>query len=154
MNKVNFSNKRKAREISIQAIYALTHPKNEASLAEAIDFVLASGHFPDEGYANTVPEEYYVPLIKGVIKNQEAIDEIITPYLNNWTMDRLAKIDAAILRLAVYEMTFLDEKDVPKKVAVNEAIELSKFFSDDKSRKFINGVLNHLLKDTETEKAE
>lgn len=140
-------NKRKAREISVQVIYALTSPTNEASLAEAIDFVLESGHFPDEGYENSVPEELYVPLIKGVMANRETIDELITPYLNNWTIDRLAKIDAAILRLAVYEMKHIDDSDVPKIVAVNEAIELSKFFSDDKSRKFINGVLNNILKD-------
>ncbi|MBG9984822.1 transcription antitermination factor NusB [Aerococcaceae bacterium DSM 111022] len=147
MTKDTFSTKRKAREIAVQVIYALTSPTNEATLADAIDFVLESGHFPDEGYESSVPEEIYIPLIKGVMTNQTAIDELITPYLNNWTMDRLAKIDAAILRLAVYEMKYIDDSVVPDKVAVNEAIELSKFFSDDKSRKFINGVLNNILKD-------
>lgn len=147
MTKDTFSTKRKAREIAVQVIYALTSPTNEATLADAIDFVLESGHFPDEGYESSVPEEIYIPLIKGVMTNQTAIDELITPYLNNWTMYRLAKIDAAILRLAVYEMKYIDDSVVPDKVAVNEAIELSKFFSDDKSRKFINGVLNNILKD-------
>ena len=147
MTKDTFSTKRKAREIAVQVIYALTSPTNEATLADAIDFVLESGHFPDEGYESSVPEEIYIPLIKGVMTNQTAIDELITPYLNNWTMDRLAKIDAAILRLAVYEMKYIDDSVVPDKVAVNEAIELSKFFSDDKSRKLINGVLNNILKD-------
>lgn len=145
MTKKDFSNNRKAREISIQSIYALTQPNNQASLAEAIDFALESGHFPDEGYGDSVPEELFVPLIKGVMKNIEAIDHIIQPHLNEWSIDRLAKIDVAILRLAVYEMYYVDDSKVPDKVAIDEAIELSKFFSNDTSRKFINGVLHQLL---------
>ncbi|MBG9982498.1 transcription antitermination factor NusB [Aerococcaceae bacterium DSM 111020] len=150
MTKKDFSNKRKAREITVQSLYALTQPNNQASLAEAVDFALESGHFPDEGYGESVPEELFVPLIKGVLKNIDAIDDIIQSHLNEWSMDRLAKIDVAILRLAVYEMYFLSDSDVPDKVAIDEAIELSKFFSNDNSRKFINGVLHQLF----TEKHE
>ncbi|MDY2993900.1 transcription antitermination factor NusB, partial [Ligilactobacillus animalis] len=61
----------------------------------------------------------------------------------NWTLARLNRIDLLILRLAIYEMLYVD--DVPAKVALDEALQLAKEFSDDKSRRFINGVLSNLL---------
>lgn len=61
----------------------------------------------------------------------------------NWTLARLNKTDLLVLRLAIYEMLYVD--DVPAKVALDEALQLAKEFSDDKSRRFINGVLSNLL---------
>ena len=62
---------------------------------------------------------------------------------SNWTLARLNKTDLLVLRLAIYEMLYVD--DVPAKVALDEALQLAKEFSDDKSRRFINGVLSNLL---------
>lgn len=85
----------------------------------------------DEGYINDI--------VHGVISKKEELDEKIQKYLKGWTMDRISKTDLAILRLAIYEITY--REDIPYKVSVNEAIELAKTFSDATSSSFINGVL-------------
>lgn len=83
--------------------------------------------------------------MKGVITNQAQLDAEIEKYLNaKWSIARLNKTDLLILRLATYEMLFVEA--IPAKVALNEALQLAKEFSDDKSRRFINGVLSNLLK--------
>lgn len=133
-----------AREVAVQVIYQLTDPIQDSSMTDAIAFALESGHFPDEGY-QTEPNGFLVTLLNGVMDHLDEIDARIAPYLQNWTIDRIARIDAAILRLATFEL-FLASPAVPPKVAVNEAVELTKFFSNDSSRKFVNGVLNQMLK--------
>jgi N utilization substance protein B len=89
----------------------------------------------------TVPP-YLDQLVSGVLTNQAQLDDLIKKYLTTgWTLPRIAKTDLVILRLAFYELEY--QTDIPKRVAVNEALELSKQFSDDRSRRFINGVLSH-----------
>jgi N utilization substance protein B len=75
----------------------------------------------------------------GTYKNRESIDKIISRYASNWTTDRMAKVDLAILRLATYEMLF--DKEIPSGVSVNEAVELAKKYSSDEAPAFINGIL-------------
>ena len=77
----------------------------------------------------------------------EEIDEIIKNSLINWTIDRVSKVNLTIVRLAIAEMLYIN--DVPEVVAINEAIELTKKYSDDKSSSFINGVLDKILKTLE-----
>lgn len=79
-------------------------------------------------------------LINGIVDQQEKLDAIIKGYALNWDFKRIAKIDLAILRLAVYEMHF--RPDIPPIVSINEAIDLSKEFSIDESKRFINGILD------------
>ena len=74
--------------------------------------------------------------------NKDRIDQEIVKHLRGWTLERLSKVDLAILRLATYEILFEDE--IPQNVSINEAVELSKRYSEDDSRKFINGVLDAL----------
>lgn len=76
---------------------------------------------------------------------QEAIDELLAHYLKGWQVSRLSRVDRQILRLAVYELT--QAEDVPGKVAVNEAIELSKHFGTEDSGKFVNGVLGRMIQE-------
>ena len=84
--------------------------------------------------------EYLIRLVDGVNHHRADLDDQISHFLNaDWTIDRIAKTDLIILRIAFYEID--DVKDVPDKVAVNEAIQLAKKYSDDRSRRFINGVL-------------
>ena len=87
--------------------------------------------------------EFIKSEIKGIIENKGAVDEAINKYAEGWEINRIAKVDLAILRLAVYEILYSD--DVPNKVAVNEAVELAKSFSSDKSPSFINGVLGKVI---------
>ena len=76
----------------------------------------------------------------GVREHLEEIDEIMTRHSNGWKVARLTRVSRAVIRLCVYEMA--NAKDVPATVAINEAIELSKKYDDDKARSFVNGVLN------------
>lgn len=84
-------------------------------------------------------KKYIIEVTQGIAEKIEELDEKIKPYLKGWTMDRIAKTDLAILRLAVYEIFYRD--DIPYKVSINEAVELAKAFCDDASPSFINGVL-------------
>ena len=91
--------------------------------------------------------KYVRDVTHGVLDNIENIDKIINKYLDNWDLDRLGKTDRAILRLATYEMIYYD---TPKVVAINEAVELSKKYSDDKVVKLINAVLDKIRDNEET----
>ncbi|MDE1547844.1 transcription antitermination factor NusB [Jeotgalibaca caeni] len=136
-------NRHQVREKALQAIFQLKF-NDELERDEAIHAAILSewedaepGELPDEPYLSS--------LVHGVLDNQEAINETIRPYLKNWTLERLPKTDSIILQLAVYEMCFAENTDVPQRVALNEAIELAKEYCDEKSRKFINGVLSNLM---------
>ena len=90
--------------------------------------------------------EYVQRLATGVSDRQAALDGQISSLLaSDWTIDRLAKADLIILRLALYELQYVEE--VPTPVAINEALELAKEFSNDQSRKFINGALGRFEKE-------
>ncbi|MCH5464593.1 transcription antitermination factor NusB [Levilactobacillus tujiorum] len=93
----------------------------------------------------TVPvPAYLTTLVQGVLTNQAELDAQIDQYLSTgWQLKRIAKTDLVIMRIAFFEIEHVEE--VPNRVAVNEALELAKNFSDDRSRRFINGVLAHTL---------
>lgn len=84
-------------------------------------------------------------LIAGVREKLEDLDACFTPYLKRWTKERLPRIDLSILRLAVYEMKYVPE--VPHNVAISEAVLLSKKYSSEESRAYINAVLGKVSKD-------
>ena len=89
--------------------------------------------------------DYYAfseSLILGVIENITTIDDAISKHANNWKFDRIAKVDLAVLRLALYELLFRD--DIPPIVSINEAIDLGKTFSNLESKRFINGILDQV----------
>ena len=81
----------------------------------------------------------------GLIEYNQKLEEIISKYLKGYTLSRIYKIDLAILKIAVYEMLF-SNTETPKNVVINEAVELSKKYSTDKSYSFVNGVLASVLK--------
>ncbi len=88
-------------------------------------------------------------MVEGICRNIKEIDDLLDRCVENWTVDRLTLIDRNILRIAVFEMKYLD--DVPCKVAINEAIEAAKEFGTEKSGKFINGVLDKVLRMIKTQ---
>lgn len=88
--------------------------------------------------------EYIESVVHGVADTQDDLDLRIEQYLTNWSIDRLARVDLAILRLAAYEILY--REDVPNAVAVNEAVELSHTYSTDTAGSFINGVLGSLVR--------
>jgi len=88
--------------------------------------------------------EFAFDLMKGVLKNRKEIERIITKYAPEWPVEKIAKVDRAILEIGIYEIVFSPE--VPEVVAINESIEMAKFFGDDNGSKFINGVLSSVMK--------
>ncbi|AIS62588.1 transcription antitermination factor NusB [Listeria ivanovii] len=121
--------RREAREKALQALFQIE--LNEMSLDQAIKNIME-----DE------QDDYMEKLVEGVMANKTEIDAIIEPNLDNWRMDRLSKVDLSLLRLSVYEINYLS--DVPNRVSLNESIEIAKIYSDEKSSKFINGVLANI----------
>ncbi|MFD2672771.1 transcription antitermination factor NusB [Marinicrinis sediminis] len=139
--------RRTAREIAVQSLYQLE--MNEASSSqEAIQSVLDAEADENEQFHQKVIDVAFIQqMIEGVLDKKTNVDQVITQYLTRWKVDRLSRVDKQILRLAVYEMVYAE--DVPDKVAVNEAIELSKHFGTEESGKFVNGVLGNMLKEAD-----
>lgn len=134
--------RRLARETALQIIYQWDVGKNDLENALK-DRVVEAGLGP-----NSIT--FVEILVQGTFKNIEKIDQTIEKYLIEWSLERMASIDRNILRLGVFEILF--NEDIPDKVALNEAIELAKTFSTDQSAKFINGVLDKVLKIKENSK--
>ena len=88
--------------------------------------------------------EYTDRLVSGVLENKNSIDELINKYLNNWTLDRLSLVDQAILEVGAFEIVYTD---IDIKIAINEAIELAKKYSDDKVKSMINACLDKIAKE-------
>ena len=88
--------------------------------------------------------EFITKILKSFADNYQEINDIISTHLKGYTIERLYKIDLAIIMLAVVELKFI--KETPKEVVINEAVELSKKYSTEKSPRFINGVLADIVK--------
>lgn len=138
-------NRRKSREVAMRLLFQTT--LNEENLEEALENLKdvrdSNEGAKEKDYESVdlkdVDIDYVKRIIKGIEENREEIDEKIKGNLKNWKIERLSKVDLSILRLCTYEFKF--EEDIPNKVSVNEAIELAKKYSGEKSATFINGVL-------------
>ena len=93
---------------------------------------------------NPIDNEFVKDMVYGVVTNMNKIDEVANKYLNKWTIDRLGNTDQSILRMGIYELLYTDTPDI---VAINEAVELAKSYSDDDVKNMINGVLDKLYHD-------
>jgi transcription antitermination protein NusB len=119
------------------------HTAREKAL-QALFQADVGGIDPQEAIKNVVEGEEADPFLRqivlGVVEHQEEIDQLLRENLEKWTLERVANVDRSILRMATYEMKYID--DIPINVTMDEAIELAKKFGDDKSSRFINGVLS------------
>lgn len=88
-----------------------------------------------------VENEFVKELVYGVLTYKNELDSMANEYLDGWTIDRLGNTDGAILRIGIFELLYTD---IPEVVAINEALELAKSYSDDNVRKMINGVLDKI----------
>ncbi len=88
--------------------------------------------------------EYIRTVVEGVMDNREEIDESIKQNLQGWSLERIARVDLATLRLAIFEIQYME--DIPVEVSINEAIEIAKKFSTDDSYKYVNGVLGGFVR--------
>ena len=134
--KVNKHSQRRDNRICvIQFLYQWELNKPE-ELADAVCAFLEGRERPRDYYS------FAEELIYGAIENMGEIDEQIQAHASNWKFERIAKVDLAILRLAIHEL--LHRKDIPPIVSINEAIDLSKVFSNPDSKRFINGILDKM----------
>ena len=131
--------RQKSREKAMELLFSMELSKN--SYDETIETFIEDYEMD----LKTIDVEYIKNVVKVVTDNLGTIDDKILSSLVNWKLDRISKVNLTILRLA--EMLFIE--DVPGGAAINEAIELTKKYSDDKSSSFINGVLDKILKTLE-----
>ena len=139
MTDVQLEARRELRERAFQALMSLEYEKD---IVEACRFA----YLYDKDMTNDSDVElpaFLLNLVMGVEQSKNELDDKLSQYLKEgWTLERLTLIEKNILRLGLFEMT---EFDTPQPVAINEAIELSKKFSDEKSSKFINGILSKFI---------
>lgn len=149
MSKTNLT-RHEIRESALQSLFPLDF-NQDLTKQDAIRHALELNH--EELISETEDEfvpEYLDKLVGGVCEHKAELDQIIEKNLGrNWSIQRIAKIDLIVLRLGVFEILYIEE--VPDTVVLNEAIELAKKYSDDRSRKFVNGVLANIVKE-KTEK--
>jgi transcription antitermination protein NusB len=123
------SNRHLSRTIAMQVLYGWDFSK--------LDKEKSLGVYDDEAFSRA--------MVDGVLDNQKDIDALITKYAPEWPLEQITTVDRNILRLGIYELKY--DKDIPPKVAINEAIELAKTFGGESSGKFVNGVLGAIYKD-------
>ncbi|TCI24440.1 transcription antitermination factor NusB [Exiguobacterium sp. SH3S2] len=121
-----------AREKAIQTLFQIEVSKLEVD--EAIEFAL-------DGMDS---DPFYEQLVVGTLEKKDEIDELLIENLKNWRLDRLGNVERTILRMATYELLYVET--IPDKVTINEAVELAKSFADEEAAKLVNGVLGNIIK--------
>jgi N utilization substance protein B len=140
-------NRRKSRELAMKLLFQMTMNKEDykeviSNLQENIEHYVKD--VEEDINLTDIDMEYITRILKGVEENRELIDSEIEKHLLNWKLNRLSKVDITIMRICTYEMLF--EVDIPNSASLNEALELAKKYSDEKSVSFINGVLDKIIK--------
>ncbi|MCL6516200.1 transcription antitermination factor NusB [Alicyclobacillus sp.] len=124
------------RAKAVQAIYQVDVGRSSA--AEAVAHV-----FEEEGEATDDDRAYVRRLVDGVVEQMPEIDRILSERVQGWRLDRIARVDLAVLRLALFEL--LHEWDVDVATIADEAVELAKQYSTEESGRFVNGVLSRVI---------
>ena len=130
-------NRTTIREKAFKLIYSL-EIQNYDDLQEQIDI-----YFESENLDNEEAKKYIEDAVLGIEEHKEEITNLIKENLKlDWKIERISKIDLSILKLAIYEIKY---KDIPFKVVINEAVELSKSYGEDSSKNFVNGILASIV---------
>jgi N utilization substance protein B len=135
-------NRRIAREMALKILFQVDLVHCNVNEASSYTFQIEDIQKQDDDF-NAITS-FCLELVKGVLPNLSEIDALIEKHANNWTLDRMANIDRNILRIAIYEIVFVD--NIPKSVSINEAVELAKKYSTENSFGFVNGVLGKIEK--------
>ena len=126
-------NRKKARELAMQCFFQMEAQK---------EFNTGSTEAFLKEYTTGGQEDYLKSVVESFCNNREEIDQLLNKNSKGWPVDRMAKTDLAISRLAVTEILFCH--DIPKAVAINEAVELAKVYGTEQSSKFINAILKNI----------
>lgn len=132
--------RRVGRTLAFQVLYS-THFRDSGNPAD-IETLFSINPLVLEQESETACD-FARDLVLGVEEHRAEIDKAIEGHSQHWKIERIAMVELSILRLSLYEMMFTD---IPVKAAINEALELSKTFGDDKSRSFVNGILDGVAK--------
>ncbi|WP_294461639.1 transcription antitermination factor NusB [uncultured Ruminobacter sp.] len=143
---MNPGQRHRARHFAMQALYQWEITKELASVIE-------EQFLEDQPVDDKTDKEYLHQLIVGTITHIDEIDKTYKPYLNSRSIEDLDMVDKSILRLATYELLF-QSADVPYRVIINEAILLAKDFAAQDSHKFVNGVLDKVVKNMQLKEVE
>lgn len=127
--------RRKARELALQIIYSWEISKNEITNE-------IKNYFIYQYNKNEIDLIYFHEIVSGIIKNKNKLDNYIIPFLSK-KIKKLGEIEKSILRISSYEIIY--RFDIPRKVIINEGIELAKTFGSKDSHKFINGILDSII---------
>jgi len=128
--------RRLSRELALQVLFQIDLVN--ANMKKSLKYTFENDKFPEE------VKEFTLIIVKGVISNLIEIDKAIKNYADNWSLERITNIDRSILRIAIYEISYV--KDIPKSVSINEAVELAKKYGTKSSFSFVNGVLGKINK--------
>jgi len=131
--------RRLGRERALQALYQL---EQDPALEQKGALDASWTAHDDEGPRDPAADAFASELIAGVKQHQADIDALIEEHSHNWRLDRMQRIDRNVLRIGVYELKHLSE--IPRKVTINEAVELAKNFGNEASSAFINGLLDKI----------
>ena len=129
--------RRTARERALQALYQLE--MTPGSIGDALDSAWAAA---EEARKEPEAVKFARELVEGVMDHRAEIDRLIEQHSHNWRLDRMGRIDRNVLRLGVFELKY--RPDIPKKVSLNEAVELGKNFGTEESSAFVNGLLDRV----------
>ncbi|MCI5167493.1 MAG: transcription antitermination factor NusB [Candidatus Electrothrix sp. GM3_4] len=132
--------RRKSREIALQFFYG--HDLQERSAAENSILHNEVEQFYTCFKSDQKAQPYAEQLINGIFVRQQELDKVIADSSHHWRVERMALVDRNILRIAAYEMLYID--DIPTTVAINEALEIAKRYAEPESISFINGILDNL----------
>lgn len=126
------------RELAFKLVYELEVQKE--SEEDQFEIFIENNEIVDEKVIN-----YLKDVKEGINQNKEEIDSLITNNLkDNWSLNRISKINLSLIKLAIYEMVY---KELPYKVAINEVVELAKKYADESAPVFINGILASVVKE-------
>ena len=138
--------RRRSRELAMQALFFMDIQARKLDNEEMVALFL------DNFKPSKKTTPFFLTLLRGVLDQKDRIDRTIEQISSNWKVSRMACVDRNIIRVAVYELCFLE--DIPAKVAINEAIDIGKRYGTDESGSFINGVLDSILKLMESGKIQ
>lgn len=142
--------RRRGRELALKLIYGFRQPQSAGEIEEIIGDFWTNFRFREDILGDALDEvDRPVPsdvrnfadgLVRGVAENLQRIDAVIGEFSTNWALDRMARVDLALLRLGTFELLF--HEDVPASVVINEAIEIGKRFGTKETPAFVNGILD------------
>ena len=149
--------RRVARELALKILFDLRD--RQCDIRQVLDRFWANFRFAEDELGEPLDElsaplpaeiqSFAEGLVTGVFSNLDHIDDVLKQYSTNWTLERMARVDRAILRIATYELLFCPQ--VPGSVVINEAIEIGKRFGSKETPGFVNGILDQVARVRETQ---